>query len=85
MDRKKCLVIYGLKENKNPSKYRREREERELVKKVMQKVQDDRQSLEQEVEEMHRIRKYREGNTRLLKVRMRSQLAVEEITARASW
>ena len=32
---------------------------------------------------MHRIVKYSEGNTRPFKVRMRSQLAVEEKTARA--
>ena len=42
-------------------------------------MQDDTQSLEKEVEETHRIGKYNEGNIRLLKVRMRSQLAVEQI------
>ena len=40
------------------------------------------QNLEQEVEETYRIGKYREGNIRPLKVRMRSQVAVEEITGR---
>ena len=83
VDRRKCLVIYGIEEKKNPNKYGREREERELVKKVMKQVQDDTQSLKQEVEETHRIGRYNEGNTRSLKVRMRSKLAVEEITARA--
>ena len=53
-------------------------------KKVVRQVQDGTQSLEQEVEETHRIGKYNEVNTRPLKVRKRSQLAVEEITARAS-
>ena len=38
MDRKKCMVIYGLHDRKDPNKYGREREELELVKKVMQKV-----------------------------------------------
>ena len=83
VDRRKCLVIYGIEEKKNPNKYGREREERELAKKVIKQVQDDTQSLEQEVEETHRIGRYNEGNTRSLKVRMRSKLAVEEITARA--
>ena len=50
VDRKKCIVIYGLQGKKNPNKYRMEREERGLVK-VIQKVQDDTQSLEHEVEE----------------------------------
>ena len=84
--RKKCMVIYGLQEKKNPNKYGREREERELVNKIIKKVQDDEQNLDREVEETHRIAKYGEGNIRPLKVRVRvrSQLAVEEITARAT-
>ena len=41
VDRKKCMVTYGLRKKKNPNKYRREREEREVVKKVIQTVQDD--------------------------------------------
>ena len=49
---------------------------------VIQKVQDDTQSLVHEIEETHIIDKYNEGNTRPLKVRMRLQLAVEEIRAR---
>ena len=78
------MVIYGIQEKKNPNKYGREREEKELVRKVIQKVQDDTQNLEKEVEETYRIGKYREGNIRPLKVRMRSQVTVEEITARAN-
>ena len=45
-------------------------------------VQDSTQGLEQEVEEVHRIGRYSEGGMRPLKVRMRSQVAVEEIMAR---
>ena len=37
------------------------------------------QNLGKDFEETHRNGKYREGNTRPLKVRMRSQLAVEQI------
>ena len=54
------------------------------MEKVIQKVQDDTQNLEQEVEEAHRTGKYGEGNIRPLKVKMTSQVAVKEITARAS-
>ena len=64
--------LYGLQEKKNPNKYGREREEREVVKKVLQKVQNDTQSLEHEVEETHRTGKYSEGKARPLKLRMRS-------------
>ena len=80
------MVIWGVQEMKNPNKYGAQREERELVKKVIKKVQDEIQNLDQEVEETHRIAKYSEGNIRPLKVRVRvrSQLAVEEITERAT-
>ena len=50
VNRKKCMVLFGLQEKKNSNKYGREREERELVRKVIQKVQDNTQNLEQEVE-----------------------------------
>ena len=40
-DRQKCMVLYGIQEKKYPNKYGRECEERELVGKVIQKVQDD--------------------------------------------
>ena len=46
MERKKCMVIYGLQEKKNPNKYGRQREERELVKKVIKKVQDEIRNLD---------------------------------------
>ena len=82
VDKKKCLVIFGLKEKKNLNKYVREREERELVKKIIQTVQESTQELEKDVEETYRIGKYIEGGKRPLKVRMRSQVTVEEILAK---
>ena len=77
------MVFYGLQEKKNLVKFEREREERELVKGIIKMVQDEEQGLEGEVEEMHRIGKYSEGGKRPLKVKMRSQVAVEEILARS--
>ena len=82
VDKRKCLVIFGLREKKIPNKYAREKEERELARQVIQFVQDSAQGLDQEIEEIHRIGKYNEGGTRPLKVRMRSQVAVDEIMAR---
>ncbi|MPC99192.1 hypothetical protein E2C01_094591 [Portunus trituberculatus] len=37
-DKKKSFVIFGMKEKKNPNKLTREREERELVKTVIKRV-----------------------------------------------
>ncbi|MPC27878.1 hypothetical protein E2C01_021067 [Portunus trituberculatus] len=60
----------------------REREESELVKIVIKQVQDSTQELDQEVEEVIRLGRYSEGGRKLMKVRMRSQVAVEEIMAK---
>ena len=84
VDRKKMLCnLQTTRKEKSQQIRKRERGERNS-KKVIGQEQDHTQSLEQEVEETHKFGKYNEGNTRPLKVRMRSQLAVEEITARAN-
>ncbi|MPC34460.1 hypothetical protein E2C01_027852 [Portunus trituberculatus] len=41
-------MIFGIKEKKNPNKFTREREERELVKTVIKRVQDSTQEFDQE-------------------------------------
>ncbi|MPC14614.1 hypothetical protein E2C01_007381 [Portunus trituberculatus] len=71
-----------MKEKKNPNKFTRECEERELAKTVIKQVQDNTQKLDQEVEEVIRLGRYNEGGRRPMKVRMISQVAVEEIMAR---
>ena len=83
VDKKKCLVIYGLNEKKNKIRFAREKEEKELVKEIIRVVQDEGQNLEAEIEEIHRIGKYNEGGKRPLKVKMTSQMKVEEILARS--
>ncbi|MPC57240.1 hypothetical protein E2C01_051218 [Portunus trituberculatus] len=67
---------------KNPNKFMRERDERELAKTIIKQVQDSTQELDQAVEEVIRLGRYSEGGRRPIKVRMRSQVAVEEITTR---
>ncbi|MPC86860.1 hypothetical protein E2C01_081697 [Portunus trituberculatus] len=56
--------------------------ERELAKTIINQVQDNTQKLDQEVKEMIRLGIYSEGVRRPMKVRMRSQVGVEEIMAR---
>ncbi|MPC55819.1 hypothetical protein E2C01_049764 [Portunus trituberculatus] len=69
-------------EEKKASKFMRECEERELTKTILKQVQDSTQELEQEVEEVIRLGRLSEGDKRPMKVRMRSQVAVEEIMIR---
>ncbi|MPC58110.1 hypothetical protein E2C01_052105 [Portunus trituberculatus] len=56
--------------------------ERELDKTIIKQVQDSMQELDQEVEEVIRLGRYSEGSRKPVKVRMRSQVVVEEIMGR---
>ena len=73
------MVIFGLQEKKNPVRMVREREEKELARNIISLVQDEDQGLEKEIEEVHRIGEYCEGGKRPLTIKMRSQVAVEEV------
>lgn len=82
VDKKKCFVVYGLKEKKNPVKFVRDKVEKELAKDIIKTIQDDQQGLEQEIEEIYRMGKYSEGCKRPMKIKLRSQASVEELLAR---
>ncbi|MPC85589.1 hypothetical protein E2C01_080370 [Portunus trituberculatus] len=79
---KKKASFYGMRERKNPNKFIREREEREMAKTVIKRVQDSTQEFDLEVEKVIRLGRYSEGGKRPMKVKMRSQVAAEEIMAR---
>ncbi|MPC89313.1 hypothetical protein E2C01_084253 [Portunus trituberculatus] len=53
-----------------------------MAKNVIKRVQDSTQEFDQEVEEVIRLGRYSEGGKRPMMVKMRSQVAVEEIMAR---
>ncbi|MPC73981.1 hypothetical protein E2C01_068325 [Portunus trituberculatus] len=82
VEKKKSFVIYGMREKKNPNKFTIEREEREMAKAVIKRVQESTQEFDQEVEEVIRLGRYSERGKRPMKVKMRFQVAVEEIMAR---
>ncbi|MPC57720.1 hypothetical protein E2C01_051707 [Portunus trituberculatus] len=82
VDKKKSFMILGMKEKNHPNKFMRECVVRELARTVIKRVQDSAQELHQEVEEVIRLGIYSEGGRKPMKVRMKSQVAVEEIMAR---
>ncbi|MPC76213.1 hypothetical protein E2C01_070620 [Portunus trituberculatus] len=87
VEKKKCVVIFGLKENVMPIRHEREEYEKKQAEKVVMEVKDDGEEgkrLSEEIEEVFRLRKYEEGKTRPLKIRIRSQEGAEEILA-SSW
>ena len=83
VEKKKSLVIIGLKEEVMPVKSTRERNERVAVEKVIEEIQEE-QDLVGEVEEVFRLGKYKEGTHRPMKIRLRSQVAAETIAGK-SW
>ncbi|MPD02482.1 hypothetical protein E2C01_098069 [Portunus trituberculatus] len=66
VDKKKSFVIYGMREKKNPNKFTKEREEREMAKAVIKRVQDSTQEFDQKVEEVFRLGRYSEGENEIL-------------------
>ena len=87
VEKKKCVVVFGLKEEVLPVRHIREKQERKTVEKVVETVcedQDGGNKLSEEIEEIFRLGKYEENKHRPLKIRMRSQVAAEELIAK-SW
>ncbi|MPC77896.1 hypothetical protein E2C01_072365 [Portunus trituberculatus] len=76
VDKRMCIVIYGLEEKKNPVKFVREEDEKEMVKEIISVVQDKEQSLDKETEEIYELGKYSEGTKRPQKVKMRLQIEI---------
>ncbi|MPC26137.1 hypothetical protein E2C01_019269 [Portunus trituberculatus] len=71
-----------MKEKKIPNKFVRERKEKKITKTIVKQVQDSTQELDQEVEKVIKLERFSEGGKKPMKVRMRSQVAVEEIMTR---
>ena len=86
VQKKMCVVIFGVKEKNIPNKVTREREElkraKEILGKVMEESDEDRDI---HIEEVTRIGKYTEERTRPMKVRLDSQVAAEMILRRTSY
>ena len=84
VDKKKCVVVFGVIEKRNPVKFVRDREDMEIAKGVINKIQDENQELEKDIEEVFRIGKYVEGRHRPIKIKLKSQTTVEELLARSA-
>lgn len=84
-EKKKSVIIFGMKENKVTYRPRREREELRSVRDLLKNLNDqERQNLEEEVEEILRLGPYKEGISRPVKVVLKSQNATEEVLYRTA-
>ena len=71
-------------EKRNPVKFVRDREDMEIAKGVINKIQDENQELEKDIEEVFRIGKYVEGRHRPIKIKLKLQTTIEELLARSA-
>lgn len=84
-DKKKSVIVFGLKEKTITYKPKRDKEELKSIKDLLKNLNDDeQQSIEEEVEEIHRMGPYTEGKTRPIKIKLRSQKAAEDILYRTT-
>ena len=84
VEKKKCVVVFGIKDEKMPVRYDREKFEKKIAVDIVKEVEDEGKKLEEEIEEVVRIGKYNEGGQRPMKIRFKSQSTAEEILGR-SW
>ena len=82
VERKKSVIIFGVKEKKNPIRQVREKEQKDLVNEIVAVVGDREEEIGKEIEVVHRIGKYKEGASRPIKVIMKTQTAVDHIIRR---
>lgn len=85
MEKKKCIIMYGMKEIKKSTKFLREREEVKKAKEVIASLnnEDEDERYEEEIEEVYRLGPFKQGENRPLKVKFRSQAEAEELLYRA--
>ena len=85
VDKKKCLVMFGVQEIKKSSKLLREREEVKKAKDIIASLnnEEENEKYEDEVDEVRRLGRYVQGGARPIKIRFKSQVAAEELVCRA--
>ena len=81
-EQKKCVVLFGIKEEKNSDKVLRERYELNKIKNILSRLGDD--WMQGEIDKIVRLGRFEEGRDRPVKLRLYSQAAAEEIL-RNSW
>ena len=83
-EKKKNVMIYGLKERVIPMRTKREKEETTCIKKILKQLNDEDENtkFEEKVEEIMRLGPYIEGSVRSIKLRLKTRTATEEILVR---
>ena len=82
VEKKKTVVVFGMVEEHTPMINEREKKEKKCVVDLFDVLKENSE-LSEEIEEFRRLGKYQEGGHRPIKIRLRSQIAAEEVLSRA--
>jgi len=84
-DKKKCIILFGIKEEKISDKAERSRYEENKIRNVLDKLGEDvSEWLNHEMIEFNRLGKYEDGKDRPIKLKMNTQAAADLMLFR-SW
>lgn len=78
MEKKKCVVVYGLREDVQAIRYKREKHEEKVEEKIIREMEKKDKSVVEETEDVAQSRKYVEGMKKPLKIRSKLQTAAKE-------
>ena len=70
VDKVKCLVVFGMKEEKIVNRIDREAKEKERIRKILAKATEDENVILTSVEEFFRIGKFKENKQRPVKINL---------------
>ena len=82
-EKKKCVIITGLREETNRNWQDRRDKENNRIKYLLNKISEENEGLYTEIEESVRLGAYEEGKNRPLKLKLKSQVAAEALLRRA--
>ena len=83
VDKKKCVLVFGMKEDNIPHRLQREKVEKENISEIIKEIKSDESNLENEIEEHRRLGKFEPGKRRPVKIKFKSQSDAEEALAGA--
>ena len=76
-EKKKCIIVTGLKEEENRNWQERKRKEDDLIKSLLANFSEEGEDLFGEVEESVRLGAFEKGKNRPLKIKLKSQITAE--------
>ena len=79
VDKVKCVVLFGVKEENIVDRLERDRKEKEKIRQIVTEVVEDEDRAMGQVEEYYRIGKFEENKDRPLKIKFATQLQAEEM------